>query len=212
MVIESFFSGVILCIGLCMVFGPQNIFILRTGLDGRNKWTVIMSSFCCEVALLSISVFGLGLWLKSVQWLLALISLGGTCFLAYYSATALINVIKNNYTIHSLSENPESNPRKRLKMAIFTAFAMACLNPSSLMDTMVVIPSIVAPYDLTRKFAFLSGHLATIFIWFSSLCLASTQMRKLFKNPRAWKGLDILVFVLMSYLVIKMSIVTASYF
>lgn len=211
--LSAFLSGVALCLGLCMVFGPQNIFVMRTGLERKNRWAVILTCFFCEFAVLMFSTFGVGAWIQKTRWLLISISIGGMLFLAYYGGMALRNVIANKYSgISSVDEDEDSRPRNRIKMAILAAFAVSSLNPDSLKDTMIIIPGIAAGYDDQGKLMFLAGHLSTIFIWFSSLCFAASKMRKLFMKPIAWRILDALVFVMMTYLCVQMAITTLDYF
>ena len=197
--IQAFLAGVALCLGLVLVFGPQNIFVLRTGIDAKYRFSVAFTSIVCEIILISIGIFGLAAWIEAFPIILICFNALGAAFLMFYGFQALNKAYLNHYEAHNLSDTKQGRPRQRHLMAVVMAVVMAC-NPASLTDTFIVVPALAGGFDFQNKLAMMLGHMITISVWFFTLAYASSHMRPIFKSPMAWRNLDIFVFLMMTYL------------
>lgn len=153
----------------------------------------------------------MAIWIQNYPIILISISLLGAGFLGFYGISALKKVLNNDYLELSLRDQQEGAPKNSARIAFLTA-AFLSLNPASLSDTLLILPGLAAIYDFTGKVAFAAGSLTASLSWFCTLCFASKLMRKLFKSPKAWRILDSFIFVMMTYLAIKMLLSTLSYF
>ncbi|HCM83525.1 MAG TPA: amino acid transporter [Rhodospirillaceae bacterium] len=192
--IVPFISGAGLSIGLVLVFGPQNLFLLRQGLRHQYPIISILSSIVCETILVAVGVFGLGQVIQTHDWLALAFGVGGSVFLYYYGWQTLQRARRNDYADPAISD--ANSPLK--VMMIAASFSL--LNPGVWLDTVVVIGGLSTQFAWPGPLVFAAGALTTSSIWFASLVYGGKLLRPLFERPGAWKWFDYIVCIVMTIL------------
>lgn len=192
--VQGFLTGA----ALIMAIGSQNAFLLQQGLLQRFHWQIATLCSLIDTVLISAGIFGLGLLIKTFPQALTLISIFGIAFLAFYGYNALKSAMKNA-TLETQSRGALS-----LKSAILTTLMLSLLNPHVYLDTVLLIGSIGNQYALDIRPWFAAGAILASFVWFYALALAARWLAPLFKNPHAWRVLDLIVCLIMWSLAINL--------
>ena len=82
-------QGFILCAGLIIVIGPQNLFLLQQGLRRRHLFITVLLCTLFDLVLITLGVGGLGVAIAADERLLMVTTLGGTAFLLGYGIRSL---------------------------------------------------------------------------------------------------------------------------
>ena len=91
-------------------------------------------------------------------------------------------------------ENAEGMIKKgSIRETVLIILGISLLNPHVYLDTVVLIGGLSAAYGVVGKFWFGGGAMIASFIWFFSLGYGARLFSPLFKKPRAWQILDIII-------------------
>jgi L-lysine exporter family protein LysE/ArgO len=71
------------------------------------------------------------------------------------------------------------------------------LNPHVYLDTVVLLGSIGAAQPAGERTWFAAGAMAASFTWFFGLAYGSAGLAPFFRNPRAWRILDLAIAMIM---------------
>lgn len=194
---SSAITGFSLMASLIVAIGAQNTFVLRQGLRREHVGAVISFCVTADVLLSSIGIAGLGAALGRVPRLDAVLTSGGTVFLAWYAATAARRAFDPN-ALHC----DEDGGRLPLRGVLTSAAAFTFLNPHVYLDTVLFIGAVGAARPSGEHVYFLLGIALASFIWFSILGYGARLFAPVFSRPSAWRVLDALVAIVMGILAI----------
>jgi L-lysine exporter family protein LysE/ArgO len=188
---ESYFTGLALWAGLIIAIGAQNAFILSQGV--RRRYHIITPLICIvsEGLLIAAGVGGVGEALTSSPPLMVIGSSGGAVFLIWYGIRSFRSFLSPG-TLEEKGDGPET-----LKEAVLFTLAVTWLNPHVYIDTLLILGGISSGYEGREKLYFAAGAFTTSWIWFYSLSLGGRLLSPLFKNPKAWKVLDLIIALIM---------------
>ncbi|MBI9101864.1 MAG: amino acid transporter [Spirochaetales bacterium] len=189
--IPIFLKGLTLGGSLIIAIGAQNAFVLSQGV--RKKYNLIIPFICSisDAVLISIGVMGVGSIIASNPLLANSTAIGGALFLFWYGLKSLLSFFKSN-TIDEGEKGPQS-----LKMAVITTLGITLLNPHVYIDTILLLGGISGQFDGAGKYVFGAGAITASFLWFFTLSLGGRFLSPLFKEPLAWKILDLLITAVM---------------
>ena len=91
-----------------------------------------------------------------------------------------------------------------LKKVITTCIALTWLNPHVYLDTVVLLGSISAQFP-GREWVFGAGAMLGSVLFFSALGFGARLLAPVFRNPTAWRVLDVLVGLLMWSVALKLA-------
>ncbi|HIO96823.1 MAG TPA: amino acid transporter [Leucothrix sp.] len=184
-----FFTGFLLGGSLIIAIGAQNAYVLKQGLLKKHVFLICLICAVSDALLIAIGTSGVGKiieshpdWLKAVTWF-------GASYLFMFGLMSFKAALSNE-TLETSSSNEKSQTTKAV---ISTVLALTFLNPHVYLDTVLLIGSIASPYNDNDRYYFTLGAISASFIWFFSLGYGARFLIPLFKKPKAWKVLNIVI-------------------
>lgn len=192
MPISAFTTGFILSATLIIAIGAQNAFVLRQGL--RREHVLIVVAFCAlaDLLLIGAGVAGVAHVLGEAPRLTLALTVAGTLFLAWYGIRALGRARKA-----SSMNVVAGSSRISVRNAVAQAAGFTFLNPHVYLDTVLLMGSIGARQPSDLRLWFVGGAAAASGAWFTTLGFGARVLRPVFRTPRAWQILDVLIGVTM---------------
>ena len=185
--IQPFMQGFILYAGMIVAFGPQNLFLLRLGLNRQFLFPTVIVTALVDVLLISLGVGGLGTAIATNKWLLLLSTLGGGVFLFVYAGRSFHSAWRGQPVAEGgLSEMTSLT----LKGAILTALSFSLLNPAAYVDTLLIVGTTSGRYAIDERILFGLGAAMASCLWFFTLTYGSSRLSPLFNRAMAWRALD----------------------
>jgi len=173
--------------GLIIAIGAQNAFVLSCSLTRNHHMTVALICAASDALLITLGLSGMGALLGGnpafVQWATWL----GCAFLFWYGLRSFRSAL-NSGTLA-----PEERVRMSLGATIAATLAVTYLNPHVYIDTVLLLGSIGGRYPLDERFLFGAGAASASLAWFLVLSLGARFLIPLFRHPRSWAVLDVLV-------------------
>jgi len=191
--LKPLLQGFAVGIGLIVAIGPQNAFILKQGL--KNEYLLLTAITCSiiDAILISVGVGGFGTLVSTHPVLIEVAKWFGALFLFFFGLNSFRLAFQDKYlNVDSVVHEPES-----LKKIILLLLAFGFLNPHAYLDAVVLIGSIAAQHPANQRYLFGIGAIFASFCWFFSLTFGARILNPFFKNPKAWKYLDIIIGIIM---------------
>ncbi len=198
-------AGFALSFGLIVAIGPQNAFVLRQGLRRSHVLAVTSVCFLSDGLLIAIGVGGAGTLFALNPLLRSVMTWIGILFIAGYGLFAFRSAL------HPQALDPEATGTpagagRTAKAAVLTALAFTWLNPHAYLDTLVLIGGVSAHYgSAAERLAFGLGALMGSAVWFYGLGFGAMRLAGFFESPRAWRGLDIAIGLVMSVIALSLA-------
>jgi L-lysine exporter family protein LysE/ArgO len=188
--IEGYITGTCLIIAI----GPQNLLVLKQGIQKNYTYSTALGFALCDAILILLGVAGLGSIFSSNETLLFSAKWGGAIFLTWYGYRSIHSAFSSRKLNIDSSEGPK---KPSLKETLFLILALSFLNPHAYLDTVVLLGSIGCNFPEIERPYFAIGGISASFIWFFSLAFGAKLLRPLFEKPLAWKVLDIITALLL---------------
>jgi L-lysine exporter family protein LysE/ArgO len=177
--------------GLIIAIGAQNAFVLRQGILKQHVLPVVLVCAISDAILIIAGVAGLGALVQAVPSLLVAICLGGIVFLSWYGYLAL----RRAMTPQTMAVEGQS--ATSLRAALITCVTFTWLNPHVYLDTVVLVGALSSPFEGYAKIAYAIGAATASFVWFFGLGYGARLLAPVFRNPVAWRVLDLLITAVM---------------
>lgn len=184
-------KGFVTTISLIMAIGVQNAFLLTQSIRRQYQFSIAALCIVLDIVLITAGVYFVAYlagqgdnWMRWLTWL-------GAAFVFGYGALAFKNAF-GPYEVES-----KEGWIKSRRMALITTLTLSLLNPHVYVDTIVLIGSVGAEYAGIGSLYFVIGACLASVVWFTTLSIGGTLMQPLFKNPRTWQVLDLLVGIMM---------------
>ena len=164
--LEAFFHGFILALGLILPLGVQNVFVFNQGVLQRrfaHALPVIITASLCDTLLILVSVLGVSIVILGSYWI-KMILIGVGCIFLLYMGWTTWNSKPSN--AREVSANKFS-----LKKQVLFAASVSLLNPHAIMDTVGVIGTSSLRYQGEDKVIFAFACILVSWIWFFGLSL-----------------------------------------
>lgn len=176
-----YFEGMLLQASLIFALGPQNLFILESGLRRRFHITVSFVCFLCDLTLIMLGVAGAATFFHQFPQIKIIFGVLGVGFLILYG----FGKIKTN---DDLNMNNEDFRRLDFRNSILKAITFSVVNPHAYLDGIVLIGGYSAKYaSLVERVTLGLGAASYSLIWFLILSTGASAMMPLFKNPRVMR-------------------------
>lgn len=174
-----FLEGMLLQASLIFAVGPQNLFVLESGLKRHFHLTVSLVCFFCDMALIMLGVIGAGTFFNQFPAIKIIVGIVGVGFLVLYG----INKIRHTDSSHL--EFEKNGKRTCYKAAILSAVTFSVVNPHAYLDGIVLIGGYSSKYsDLFSRIALGLGAASFSLIWFVALSMGAAFMIPLFHNEK----------------------------
>ena len=181
-------QGFLLCAGLIIAFGPQNLFILRQGLQRRHLFLTALLCTLFDLVLIGLAVGGLGTAIAVNDLLRMVTTLGGATFLLGYGVRALRSAWVAQATVHQPMPATE---RLSVKGTVLATLSFSFLNPVAYVDTLLMIGTTSGRYPLDERLFFGLGAVIASALWFFTLTYGASRLTPLFRHRAAWRTLDV---------------------
>lgn len=198
--LAAIIAGFALGGGLIVAIGAQNAFVIRQGVIGKHLFWVCLFCSLSDALLIWSGTFGLAAILKTLPQLITVMTYGGAAFLIWYGIKALRRAINPV----ALAETAANNGS--LSATLVTCAAFTFLNPHVYLDTVILVGSIANARPQGEQVAFASGATIASFLWFFALGYLAVLMRPWLSRPTVWRGIDVVIAVIMFLLAAKLLI------
>ena len=180
--------GFLLYAGMVIVIGPQNLFVLRQGLDRRHLFVTALLCTAADLFLIAVSVSGLGAAVAANQVVATVSTLAGVAFLSCCGLRALRAAWGRRGMVVN---EPAHTTSLTLKGTALAALGFTFLNPAAYVDTLLTVGTASGQYPLDERVIFGVGAVLAAGLWFFALTYGASRFTHLFRHPRAWQSLDV---------------------
>lgn len=185
-------QGFLLCAGLIIAIGPQNLFILQQGLRGRHLLLTALLCTLFDLLLISLGVGGVGTALAAHERVLTVTTLGGATFLLGYGVRALHTAwYTSPVATCDQSQGMGATRALSVKGTILATLSFSFLNPAAYLDTILMIGTTSSRYPLDERLYFGAGAVIASALWFFTLTYGASRLAPLFRHRAAWRTLDV---------------------
>lgn len=198
---EYLIKGALISGGLIIAIGAQNAFVLKQGLLRNHVLWVSLLCFLCDFLLMALGVLGLGTLINTNQWLTLGLAVVGALFLLWYGARSFRSAFTSTGSLGGTAEPPSNTSLKAVLMA---TLAVTLLNPHVYLDTVVIVGGVAGTLLPGQKIQFLAGASLASLVWFLALGFGARLLQPLFRNPKAWRVLEFLIGLIMSWIALEL--------
>ncbi|MFD1156457.1 LysE/ArgO family amino acid transporter [Roseovarius aestuarii] len=195
---QAAIAGFVLGFSLILAIGAQNAFVIRQGLRREHVFAVCLTCAFSDAILIAAGVAGFGALAEAVPGLEQAMRYGGAAFLIWYGARNLLAAWHGGETME------DARGTGSLRTALITCLALTWLNPHVYLDTVVLLGSVSAQYAQKTNFA--AGAMSASFVFFFGLGYGARILDPLFRKPRSWQVLDVIVGLTMWAIALKLII------
>ncbi|WP_205749211.1 LysE/ArgO family amino acid transporter [Desulfopila sp. IMCC35008] len=179
--------------GLIIAIGAQNAFVLSQGVRKQYVWIVAMICAVCDGVLIFSGAAGVGKMVATNSILKEITAWGGALFLFYYGIRSLQSAIAGG----ALERSVERGKSDTITKVVGATLAVTLLNPHVYLDTLVLVGSISGQFGEQGRYVFALGASTASFLWFFSLGGGGVILAPVFESEKAWRLLDITVWLVM---------------
>jgi L-lysine exporter family protein LysE/ArgO len=184
-------AGLQFGLSLIVAIGAQNTYVIRQGIARTHVPTVVVICAVSDVILIAAGVAGLGAVVGHHHGLLLTVRLVGAAFLFGYAALAARRALRPGRKAADGPATASSWPA-----VVATCLAFTWLNPAVYLDTVVLLGSVAATGPDPWWFG--GGAALASIAWFAGLGFGARLLAPVFRQPRAWRALDVFVAVVMT--------------
>ncbi|WP_037492568.1 LysE/ArgO family amino acid transporter [Sneathiella glossodoripedis] len=193
MYLSALINGSLLGGALIIAIGAQNMFVIKQGLARDRVLVVVLISSIVDATLIALGALGLGSLIAAFPLAITIATIGGSAFLLVYGTMSLYRAAKPQQS-QSFSDVKSTSSLKR---AALMTLAFSLLNPHVYLDTVILLGGIASSYPFDERLYFLSGAIATSFVWFFTIGFGATALAPFMKHPAGARVLDLLVAIMM---------------
>lgn len=176
---EVFLEGLLLQASLIFALGPQNLFVLESGLKRHHHLTVSFVCFLCDLTLIMLGVAGAATFFNKFPELKIIVGAIGVGFLVLYG----LNKIRHDD--HHHLEFEHKGKRSCYRAAIISSIIFSVVNPHAYLDGIVLIGGYSSKYpDLSNRLVLGLGAASFSLIWFLMLSIGASFMVPIFQNEK----------------------------
>ncbi|TDW29050.1 LysE/ArgO family amino acid transporter [Cryobacterium psychrophilum] len=195
--------GLLTGLTLIVAIGTQNAFVLRLGIEGRNRVIAPVVAICAlsDAALILAGVVGLGAVITAAPVAIVVIRVLGSAFLIGYGLWAARRAIRPGALVVTGARGETG-----LRVAVTTVLALTWLNPHVYLDTVLFLGGVANQQGSPERWWWAAGAVLGSFVWFAALGFGARLLRPLFARPSSWRVLDVVIAVVMLALGIRLAL------
>jgi L-lysine exporter family protein LysE/ArgO len=174
--IYAFMYGIVLCFGLIIPLGAQNIFLFNQGASQRHflhALPSVLTAAICDAILIICAVLGVSVVVLTISWLKTVIFFIGFWFLVYMGWVSW-----QSKPTQLFAATPPFSVRRQIAFAA----SISLLNPHALIDTISVIGTNSLHFSGKEKLAYTVACICVSCGWFFGLSVAGYFLRRLDKT------------------------------
>lgn len=189
--LSSYLQGFAIGFSLILAIGAQNAFVLKQGLKQQHIFWICLLCALSDATLIALGVFGLAALMQQFPMMITIARHAGAVFLMVYGAQHIKQALQANQSIQLDAQSEQS-----LWKILGICLALTWLNPHVYLDTVVLLGSISTQFA-QMKLYFALGAISASFLFFFALGYGARLLLPVFKNPKAWQVLDVMIAVVM---------------
>ncbi|WP_029290580.1 LysE/ArgO family amino acid transporter [Cellulomonas sp. HZM] len=197
--LSSLVAGFLTSLGLIVVIGAQNAFVLRQGVRREHVGVVVAICAASDAVLMAVGVGGLGAVLEHAPAVVTVTRWAGAAYLLVLAVAAARRASRAERLV------PAEGVGASLRTVVLTLAGVTFLNPHVYLDTVVLVGSLAHQHP--AAWGFWAGAAAASATWFTALGFGATRLAPLFARPVSWRVLD--GFVALVMLAAAVSLVAA---
>lgn len=191
-------AGFLLGGSLIVAIGAQNAFVIRQGVVGSHIFWICLFCAVCDALLIWSGVFGLGVVVKRLPWLIPAMTWGGAAYLCWHGVKAVQRVLQPS-ALGAAGERALS-----LSAALAACAGFTLLNPHVYLDTVILVGSIANARPPGDQAAFAAGASLSSFVWFFALGYGARALSPVLGRPSVWRAIDAVIAAVMFLLAGKL--------
>lgn len=195
--------GLLTGLSLIVAIGAQNAFVLRIGIEGRNRVVGVVVVICAvsDGLLIVAGVLGIGAVIAAAPVALIVIRVIGAGFLIVYGLLAARRALRPGRLLPDAPSTPMT-----LRVAVPTTLALTWLSPHVYLDTVLFLGSVANQQGPSERWWWAAGALLASCLWFAGLGFGARLLRPVFARPAAWRVLDAVIAVVMLGLGVRLAL------
>jgi len=189
-------------LALIVAIGAQNAYVLRLGIEGRNRTILPVVLVCAmsDAVLILAGVLGIGIVVEQVPAALVVVRVIGAGFLLVYGIFSAVRAVHPKVLLADAGRAPVST-----RTAVGTMAALTWLNPHVYLDTLLFLGSVANQQGPAERWWWAGGAILGSFIWFFGLGFGARLLRPFFARPSSWRILDAIIAVVMIVLGLRLA-------
>jgi len=194
--------GLVTGLSLIVAIGAQNAFVLRLGIEGRNRVIAPVVIICAlsDAALILAGVLGMGALVQAAPVAMVVVRMLGAAFLVVYGLWAARRALRPGTLVVTGASDGTG-----LRVAVGTVLALTWLNPHVYLDTVLFLGSVASQQGPAERWWWVGGAMVASVLWFTGLGFGARLLRPIFARPGAWRVLDGAIAVVMLALGIRLA-------
>lgn len=189
--LSTYLQGFAIGFSLILAIGAQNAFVLKQGLKQQHIFWICLLCALSDATLIALGVFGFAALMQQFPMMITIARYAGALFLMVYGAQHIKQALQANQSIQLDAQSEQS-----LWKILGICLALTWLNPHVYLDTVVLLGSISTQFA-QMKLYFALGAISASFLFFFALGYGARLLLPVFKNPKAWQVLDVMIAVVM---------------
>lgn len=174
---EVFLEGMLIQASLIFALGPQNLYVLESGLKRRHHLSVSFACFFCDLILIMAGVIGAATIFNQFPQIKIIVGVIGVGFLILYGFSKL--------THESADIVFNEDKTSGLKVAVLNAITFSVVNPHAYLDGIVLIGGYSSKYaELPLRLSLGLGAASFSLLWFLALSTGAAIMMPFFQSPK----------------------------
>ncbi len=188
-------AGFVMGLSLIVAIGPQNAFVLTSGLR-RERWLMV-AGICIagDLLLITAGVIGLGAVISHFPVLLTVARFSGAGYLLYMA--------RGRWRAARHPGSLAADQPATISTLARRALALTFLNPHVYLDTVVLLGSISAHWG-SHRWLFAVGAGSASILWFLSLGGGASRLSPFVRSPRAWAIIDMTTAAIMAIVAVTL--------
>jgi L-lysine exporter family protein LysE/ArgO len=176
---QIYVEGMLLQAGLIFALGPQNLFVLESGLKRHYHLTVSVVCFLCDLTLIMLGTAGAATFFNRFPEVKILVGILGVGFLVLYGIEKLRHRDQRHLSLEAHGR------RSCYRAAIYSAVIFSVVNPHAYLDGIVLIGGYSSKYgELNQRLMLGWGAASFSLLWFLLLSIGASVMVPLFNSER----------------------------
>ena len=195
--------GLVTGLTLIIAIGAQNAFVLRLGIEGRNRVIAPVVIICAlsDAALILAGVLGMGALVQAAPVAMVVVRMLGAAFLMVYGLWAARRALRPGTLVVTGASGGTG-----MRVAVGTVLALTWLNPHVYLDTVLFLGSVASQQGPAERWWWVGGAMLASVLWFTVLGFGARLLRPIFARPGAWRVLDGAIAVVMLALGIRLAL------
>lgn len=163
----AFLAGLLLGLSMILPIGPQNLFVLQSGLAGgvRRGMLAAVTAGCCDTVLIFVGAAGVSAVSTRVPVLRLALLWAGVAFLVYLGVSSF----RHGPVVRGEAATGERRAPLSPVRQVVAGMGVSWGNPHAILDTVAVLGSAIAAQGGALRIPFTAGAVTASWVFFLAL-------------------------------------------